>query len=81
MATKPGEKDAVVLQAEVLMNATMKRCVNAPETTLPVLSMMLIAAGYALQVARGDEDIQPPQAVSTTKAEGLRAVGLGFIRS
>jgi hypothetical protein len=81
-ANSPADKKIdLVTQAEELMVKRMKDCSTSAPAYLSGNAAMLIAATYALQVARGDENITPPQIGVEAPARSVRVTGIGSVRT
>lgn len=77
----PTEKSNLVVKAEELLIHQMDRCSRSLEEAISKNVEMLLAAAYALQVARGDDNITPPNVNTEIKAQSVRAIGLGYLQA
>jgi hypothetical protein len=68
------ENDALVEKAQNLMITFMARCEAASVNSLPASAAVLVAATYALQVARRDGNIAPPLSPATNAPPVIHAI-------
>jgi hypothetical protein len=75
------EKVDLVTQAEELVSKQLRRGLTSADVHLSGNATLLIAATYALQVARGDENINLPQVAAEPKTQPFRVAGIGIVHS